>query len=416
MGRAEVASLVRRASIWRLDRGVVSNQTTRGWMAMKSVLGRRLAHTVAAAMCLLVLTVPVAAQGSISEEQELAVGRAFAGELIGKFGLVNDADWISFLSRIRDRLLPFSGRPNIPYHVVILEIPVPNAASTPGWIFVTTGLIRSGLDADGWAFVMGHEMAHTARRHLAALIEREYATRLAAVIIAVVTGNATVDAANLIHALLRLTMLGFDRELEVQADTESLRMMVEAGYEPSKAASTLMWFNEVTGSQQEQTHWTGTHPGFADRVKQVNAAYAAFSSRGLPLRVWHFRESTEADGVAVSVTRVAEMADGWVISVSVNNAGDGPVTILGGSVTLLSPDGSLPVRFLRSSLPGEVEAKAHISGDLVFEKRSSQPPTALSMPLLSPVTRRDVQIMLTRGGLFVPAPPASPLPRPPAEP
>ncbi len=385
-------------------------------MAMKSVLGRRLTHIVAAAMCLLVLTLPVAAQGSVSEQQELAVGRAVAGELIGKFGLVNDADWISFLSRIRDRLLPFSGRPNIPNRIVILEIPVPNAASTPGWIFVTTGLIRSGLNADGWAFVIGHEMAHTAKRHVAALIERENATRLAAIIIAVVTGNPTLDAANLIHALLSLTMLGFDRELEVQADTESLRMMVEAGYEPSKAASTLMWFNEVTGRQQEQTHWTGTHPGFAVRVKQVDAAYAAFPSRGLPLRVWYLRERTEADGVAVWVTRVAEMADSWVISVSLDNAGDGPVTILGASVTLLSPDGNLPVRFLRSSLPGEVEAKAHLNGVLVFEKRSPQPPTALVMPILSPVARRDVQIILTRGGLFMPAPPASPLPKPPTEP
>ncbi len=366
---------------------------------------------LAALLCVVILAGPVAAQGSVSEQQELALGRLAAGELIGEFGLVYDTEWIAFLSVIRDRLLPFSGRPGIPYRIVILQTPVPTALSTPGWLFVTTGLIRLGLDADGWTFVIGHEMGHTAKRHVAALVERANAAALMGALIGILTGSRVAyDAVRLVS---NLALLGFGRELEAEADAESLRMMVEAGYDSSKAASTLAWFNEATGRKDEQTHWSGTHPGWAERIARVNAAYAGFPARGLPLRVRYLRERKEADGVMVTATRLAEMVDAWVLSVTVDNTGDQPVTIFVVSAVLSSPEGDLPLRFTRSSLRDEVGAKGQVSGDLVFEKRSSQVPTTLTLPIVLPDARRDLQMNLTGGGPYAPEPSPSPLPRPP---
>ena len=381
---------------------------------MRSALSRVAGRSLAVLLCIVLLAGPVAAQSSVSEQQELAVGRLVAGELIGEFGLVSDAEWVGFLAQIRDRLLPFSGRPNIPYRIVILETAIPTALSTPGWIFVTSGLIRLGLDAEGWTFVIGHEMAHTGRRHVAAQIERANAGAILATLVAIFTGSRA--AVDIVRFLLDLAFLGFARDLEVEADIESMRMMVEAGYDPAKAAGTLAWFNEITGRRQERTHWTGTHPGFADRVTAVNAAYAAFPARGLPLRVRHLRERKEAAGVVLTASRLVETADGWVLSVALENTGDRPVTIFGGEAVLSSPDGDLPIRFLRSSLPGELAAKGRIGGDLIFEKRSSQWPTALILPILLPDARVDLQLNLTAGGVYVPAPAPSALPRPPVSP
>lgn len=380
---------------------------------MQGSVSRRFARSLTVLLCVVLLAAPAAAQSTISEQYELAVGREVAAQLISEFGHVSDGEWVGFLSQIRDRLVPFSGRPHLPYRIVILEMAPPNAFSTPGWIFFTTGLIRLGLDADGWTFVMAHEMAHTARRHVAAQIERANAGAIFSTIVGIVTGSRV--AVDFLRFMLDLAMLGFSRELETEADIEALRMMVEAGYDPAKAAQTLAWFNEATGRRQERTHWAGTHPGFADRVTAVNTAYSAFPARGLPLRVRHLRSRVQSGNLVLTGGRLVEQVDAWMLSVTLENTAEVGATILAAQTALTSPDGELPVRFLRSTLPGEIAAKSQISGTLVFEKRSSQWPTSLFLPVAMPEARIELRLDLTAGGPF--APPSSPsLPRPPALP
>ncbi len=238
------------------------------------------ARAAAVAVALALLAHPAAGQVAIPEDQEMAVGRAVAARLMAQYGFVADADWLSFLGALRDRLVPFSGRPHVPYRVGILEHPVPNAVSTPGWVFVTTGLVRLNLDTDAWAFLLAHEVAHTARRHVAQHVARAQAGQIASILVAILTGSST--AGDVVQVLLRISALGFSRELEVEADREALRMLVEAGFDPQAAARTLAWFNEVTGRRQENTHWAGTHPGFADRIRLVQRAYEEFPARNQP--------------------------------------------------------------------------------------------------------------------------------------
>ncbi len=369
---------------------------------------------LAVVLCVAALSAPVAAQGSISEEQELEVGRLVAGELISEFGVVADPDWLGFLGQVRDRLLPFSGRPNIPYKMIVLDTPLVNAISTPGYVFVTRGMLRLGLDGEGWAFVIGHEMAHTARRHVAAYIERANAGTLLALVVAILTGNRT--AVDLLRLVMDISTLGFSRDKETEADVEALRMMVEAGFDPAKAAHTLAFFDEATGHRNERTHWAGTHPGWIDRIAAVDAAYAAFPSRGLPLRVWYFGEQQESDGVTVSPAKLTEITDAWILTLAVENATDTVGTVFAAQAVLAGPEGDLAVRFLRSTLPGEVGPQAKINGTLAFEKRSGRPPAALMLPVLFPDRRVDLQVPLTGGGPYTPEPSPTPLPKPPAVP
>ncbi|MFN3285865.1 MAG: hypothetical protein ACK45F_06245, partial [bacterium] len=113
-------------------------------MGRSAALATRLA---AVAVALVLSSAPVAAQATLPEEQELAIGRAVAARLMAQHGMVADPDWLAFLSGLRDRLVPFSGRTHVPYRIAILDHREPNAVSTPGWIFVTTGLIRLNPDA-----------------------------------------------------------------------------------------------------------------------------------------------------------------------------------------------------------------------------------------------------------------------------
>lgn len=371
-------------------------------------------RVAAVVVALALLAVPAGAQATIPEDQELAVGRAVAARLVAQFGFVPDPEWLAFLGNLRDRLLPFSGRTSVPYRVGILDHGEPNAVSTPGWIFVTTGLIRLNLDADAWAFVLAHEIAHTARRHVAQQVARYQVGQIASVVIAILTGTPAVG--DLVQVLLQVSTLGFSRELELEADREALRMLVEAGFDPQAAWRTLGWFNEVTGRRQENTHWAGTHPGFADRVRAVQRAHAEFSGRGLPLRVRHFRGTQEFGPVVLRAQRLAEMQDSWVLSVVVANNADRPATLLVTNAVLEGPDGELPIRFLRSTLPAEVPPRGQVEGLLVFERRTPNWPSALVLPVGSGSDRVEARVDLASGGPFTPAPQPGALPRPPALP
>src|SRR3989442_1797581 len=369
---------------------------------------------LAACLCIVAPSAPGPARASVWEEAELAVGRAVAAELISRDVLFADVEWQGFLTQIRDRLLPFSGRPNIPYKLIILDTAVPNAISTPGYIFVTRGMLRLGLDAEEWAFVVGSELPHTVKRHVAPFIERANAGTLLSVIIAIVSGNRTT--VDLVRLVVDLAMLGFSRDKETEADIGSLRMMMEAGFDPAKAAQTLAWLNNVTGRSQEQTNWAGTHPGFRDRIEAVNAAYAGFIARGLPMRIWYFKDRQESNGVVATPSKLAEGSDAWILTLSVGNSTEGTATNFAASGTLARSDGDLAIRFLRSTLPGEGNAQGKIEGTLTFEKRSRTPPTALLLPVLFPDRRIDVTVALANGGPYIPQPAPTPLPTPPPAP
>nr|BAL56728.1 peptidase M48, Ste24p [uncultured prokaryote] len=376
-----------------------------------AALATRLAAVGAA---LLLASTPAAAQATVPEEQELAIGRAVAARLMAQHGVVVDPDWLAFLSGLRDRVVPFSGRTQVPYRIAILDHREPNAVSTPGWIFVTTGLIRLNPDVEAWAFVVAHEVAHTARRHVAQHVARAQAGQIASILVAILTGSPT--AGDVVQLLLRISTLGFSRELEVEADREALRMMVEAGFDPQAAVRTLNWFNEVTGRRQENTHWAGTHPGFADRVRAVQGAYEEFPSRNLPLRVRYFRTAHPAGPVVLRPQRLSEHRDGWVLSLAAENSADRPVSVGVMEAALTGPDGELPVRFLRSTFPADVPARGRAEGILVFERRTSAWPAALVLPVGTGAERVEARVDLSSGGPF--APPAQPaaLPRPPALP
>ena len=367
-----------------------------------------------AGMVATLLAAPVGAQATISQEFELAVGREVAAGMIARYGIVADAGWTAFFTDLRDRLLPFSGRPDIPYQIVLLDTAVPNAASTPGYIFIGRGMLGLGLDTEGWAFVLAHEIAHTARRHVAAFIERAYAGALFALVVAVLTGSRS--AADVTRLLLDLATLGFSRDKETEADLEALRMLVEAGFPPEAAPRTLAWFNQVTGRRQERTHWAGTHPGFADREEAVRSAYRGFPHRGLPLRVWYYHASAEVDGITVRPSRLADAGDSWVLELTLRNHTGLPATVLAGQVVLVSDDGELAIRFLRSTLPGDVAPGGEAAGRLVFERRSSARPRVLRLAILLEDRRIEAEVDLTSGGPFTPGLEPRPLPVPPPPP
>ncbi|MGH2376341.1 MAG: M48 family metalloprotease [bacterium] len=377
---------------------------------------RAIALTAFVLACALLLTAPASAQNSISRDQELAIGRVTAVQIMAQYPVVADTEWLAFLGSLRDALAPFSGRTDVGHHIIVVEERVPNAASTPGYLFFTTGLIRLNLDRDGWAFIMAHEIAHTARRHVAVEIEKARGAAFVGILVAILTGSGTAGSAA--EIVTRITSLGHSRGLEVEADIEAMRMMTEAGFNPEKAAATLRFMNEATGRRQEQTHWAGTHPGFAERVDRVEQARRQSADQGLPLRVQHYYGRDARSGtVMVRVNRVIETRRQWTAQVDVENTGTATAGIGSTAIRLILADGrTVDTTFLRSTLGVEVPGGRQINGAIVFERpEGGGVPASLVIPLSIGETHTEITLPLSGGGPVQPRPAPAPLPRPPAQ-
>lgn len=372
----------------------------------------RLAASVV--ICALLLTAPVSAQSSISREQELAAGRYAAARIMVEFPVIVDADWLNYLVSLRDTLAPFSGRSDIPHQIVIVDLDVPNAASTPGWLFFTTGLLKLGMDRHGWAFVVAHELAHTARRHVAIEIEKARAAALLNILVTVITGSPSTG--DLVELLSRLAMLGHTRELELEADALGMRMMTEAGFEQEKAVATLRFFNEATGRREEKTHWAGTHPGFADRITRLEVDRQRLIEQGFPVGVTYYAREVQAGDVAVRVVRLVQTRRGWTIDLEVENKGGTAVTVNNTAIRMTLTDGqSIESAFLRSSLGSDILGGTAIKGAVVFDRPgASATPAVVVVPISLPGGSVDVTLSLQGGGPLPPKPQPSRLPRPPS--
>lgn len=195
-------------------------------------------------------------------------------------------------------------------------------------------------------------------------------------------------------------------------------MMTEAGFNPEKAAATLRFINEATGRRQEQTHWAGTHPGFADRVGRVEQARRQFAERGLPLMVQHFYGREARSGtVVVRLNRIVETRRQWTAYVDVENTGPATAGIGSTAIRLALADGRvLDTTFLRSTLGVDVPAGRRISGAVVFERpEAGGTPASLVIPISIGETHTEITVPLSGGGPVQPNPAPAPLPRPPAQ-
>lgn len=100
-------------------------------------------------------------------EEEEEMGYAVAQRLAA--GRIHDnAELHEYVNLIGSTLVEHSDRRDIPYLFVVLDSPDINAFAAPGgYIFITTGCMAACKNEAELAAVLGHEVAHVARRHAA---------------------------------------------------------------------------------------------------------------------------------------------------------------------------------------------------------------------------------------------------------
>src|SRR5271169_3349649 len=190
-------------------------------------------------------------------------------------GAYEDPKLQAVLTRVVNRLVAASERPELTYKVTILNSPAVNAFALPtGQLYVTRGLLGLANDSSEVASVVAHEVAHVIARH--ADMREEQARR--AELVNNVVNDVLSDPQDGAMALARskLALAGFSRAQEFEADGIGVGIAARSGYDPFGAARFLTSmgrnadFRAVGRSRDNRPlDFLSSHPATPERVKSA---------------------------------------------------------------------------------------------------------------------------------------------------
>jgi predicted Zn-dependent protease len=208
---------------------------------------------------------------SMSDEQEVALGRQINDRLVRDVRLYNNRQVTNYVNAIGQRLVRQSSRPDLPFTFQVVEDDSINAFATlGGFVYVNTGLIRRADNEAELAGVVAHEIAHITEKHVL--------DRLRQAAIAQGVLNATgVDPDVLVNIAYELVInRPNSRSAEYEADQVGLDILTRSNYAP---VGMVNFFERLLSGGGGLPQFLNTHPDTRNRVArlrdEINPSQAA---------------------------------------------------------------------------------------------------------------------------------------------
>lgn len=201
---------------------------------------------------------------SLSDNQEVALGGQINEQLFSQqFRRYTDSSINEYVDDIGQRLVPYSGRPDIPYTFQVVSDDQVNAFATMGgYVYVTTGLIKTADNEAQLASVIAHEIGHISERHAVQQMRQR-------AIASGVASAAGLDRNTAVNIGVELALSRPNsRQDELEADAVGLETLRSAGYAPSG----MVAFMEKLLNQGSIPTFLSTHPATGDRIEALEAA------------------------------------------------------------------------------------------------------------------------------------------------
>ncbi|MBI4002844.1 MAG: M48 family metalloprotease [Nitrospira defluvii] len=211
----------------------------------------------------------------IGYEEESSIGQAMALQVVARYGgVVDQPELVRYVNLVGRAVANTSDRPDIPYHVAILEHESINAFAAPaGYIFVTRGLLKQIRNEAELAAVLGHEIAHVSEKHILDVIQRS--KRLAGITeagLSYATSNPAAFKNVIDGAVKKLLDEGLDQEKETDADTVGEVFAARVGYDSEAYVGLLTRLRDLKGDDRA---FFKTHPNFSARIDAVQQTIRA---------------------------------------------------------------------------------------------------------------------------------------------
>lgn len=227
---------------------------------------------------------------ALSVQDEIVLGMQAAPEMAQQFGgLLADQEAQDRVDRIGGALVgtvPSTGE-EYPFDFhVLADSQTVNAFALPGGQVFITAALYNRLETEGQlAGVLGHEIGHVLGRHSAAQMAKSQLFQgLAGAVAAGTFDPADPNSrfAGMAAAMAsQMVTLKYGRNDELESDVLGVRLMSDAGYDPTSLIRVMQILEEAGGSAR-QPEFMSSHPDPGNRRERIREAITKKFPSGVP--------------------------------------------------------------------------------------------------------------------------------------
>ncbi|MUG99948.1 M48 family metalloprotease [Scytonema sp. UIC 10036] len=217
----------------------------------------------------LIQGVQVIQLSNISPRQEVELGKQMNQQLGREVKFYRNSAISNYVEQIGRRLVANSDRSDFPFTFQVVDDDSINAfATTGGFVYVNTGLIKAAENEAELASVMAHEIGHITGKHLVKQMRQR-------AIAGGVASAAGLDRSQAVAIGVDLALnRPRSREDEYDADKRGLRTLTRSGYAPSGMVSFMQ---KLLKKGSGTPSFLSTHPATSDRIRALESAIASQS-------------------------------------------------------------------------------------------------------------------------------------------
>jgi predicted Zn-dependent protease len=208
-----------------------------------------------------------------SKEEEIALGREIAGNLLGAAPLVKDEALQKYVNSVGRWVASQSERSDLPWHFGVIESDDLNAFAAPGgYIMITKGLYRKMSNEAQLAGVLGHEIGHVVAKHQLKVLQKQQLLNLGASFLSKKIGKDNKIISKAIGSGAEISARGLDKEAEFEADRLGLSYATRSGYEPFGLTDILQIMGQTDKNDSSVALLFKTHPHPDERLASLGDA------------------------------------------------------------------------------------------------------------------------------------------------
>lgn len=171
---------------------------------------------------------------SVSQDQEVQLGRQNAEQINAQLPLVRDAVVNEYVQQLGMAIAHRTSRADLDWQFFVVDSKEVNAFALPGgFIYVNRGLIERAQELDELAGALGHEIGHVVRRHSVQQMEKANGANVAVGLTCTLTRLCESDVARTAIQVGGAALFAkYSRRDEAEADSEAVVNVVRAGINP----------------------------------------------------------------------------------------------------------------------------------------------------------------------------------------
>jgi predicted Zn-dependent protease len=214
---------------------------------------------------------------SVSQDQEVELGRQNADEINAHLPIVTDPAISSYIQSLGESIAKNTSRSDLEWHFYVVNTKDINAFALPGgFVYVNRGLIESADRLDELAGTLGHEIGHVVERHSVKQMQKAQKANAGVAIVCTLT---SICHSGLAQAAVQVggsaLFSRYSRQDELQADSEAVVNVARAGYSPQGIPDLFQVLLKEREYQPTKVEgWFASHPLEESRIGKANQLIA----------------------------------------------------------------------------------------------------------------------------------------------